>query len=93
MNHEKHNTALCLAQDDDLRVIQAAYKTWLAAEKFRGRNKSFAYGRQWDDLTADENGNTITEGKSLVNHGCNPITNNLIRQMVKAVKGASEPIR
>lgn len=90
MNHEKHKSALCLAQDDDLRVIQAAYKTWLAADKFRNqrsRNKSFAYGRQWNDLTTDENGNSITEGKSLTNHGCNPITNNLIRQMVKAVIG------
>ena len=91
MNREQHNSsAICMAQDDDLRVLQAAYKAWQSAASFRrdrSRNKAFTYGRQWEDAATDENGNTITERQQLRNRGCNPITNNLIRQMVKAVIG------
>ena len=91
MNRETHNSpTISQVQDDDLRVLQAAYKAWQSAGAFRrerSRNKAFTYGRQWEDTTTDENGNTVTERQQLQNRGCNAITNNLIRQMVKAVIG------
>ena len=91
MNRETHNSpTISQVQDDDLRVLHAAYKAWQSAAAFRrerSRNKAFTYGRQWEDTTTDENGNTVTERQQLQNRGCNAITNNLIRQMVKAVIG------
>lgn len=89
MKKEDFN-AIQLAQGDDLRVLQAAYKAWMKADAFRRsrlRNKRFAYGEQWGDYIIDETGRTVTEGEALMNRGCTPITNNLIRQMVKAVVG------
>lgn len=79
-----------MASGDDLKVLQAAYKAWLNGSKFRktrNRNKSFTYGRQWGDVITDELGNAVTEEENMQNRGCQPITNNLIRQMVKTVIG------
>ena len=79
-----------MASGNDLMVLQAAYKAWTNGSSLRAtrnRNKAFTYGRQWDDLMQDELGNTVTEGENMRNRGCHPITNNLIRQMIKTVIG------
>ncbi len=79
-----------IATGEDLKVLQAAHNAWMAANSFRNnrqRNKSFTYGRQWGDVMSDELGNAVSEGDNMRNRGCQPITNNLIRQMVKTVIG------
>ena len=72
------------------RVLRAAYQAWMGAaglRKARQRNKRFTYGDQWGDLVTDENGCIMTEGDHLNAQGCENITNNLIRQLVKTIVG------
>ena len=72
------------------RVLHAAYQAWMNAAALRQarlRNKRFTYGDQWGDLVRDENGYIMTEGERLISQGCENITNNLIRQLVKTILG------
>lgn len=72
------------------RVLHAACLAWTSGEELRRarrRNKDFTYGRQWNDLTTDIDGNPITEGMKLRGAGKEPVTNNMMRQMVKSVVG------
>lgn len=90
MNKHVLNDAPRLAIGDDLKVLQAAYRAWQSGSSLRAsrnRNKAFTYGRQWGDVIVDELGNAVTEEENMRNRGCQPITNNLIRQMVKTVIG------
>ena len=73
-----------------VRVLRAAYTAWKGGAELRrsrSRNKGFTYGRQWNDLTTDIDGNPITEGRKIREAGKEPITNNMMRQMVKCVVG------
>lgn len=75
---------------DAVRILSKAYKAWAAASSFRNarnRNKDFTYGRQLEDLTLDSHGNIVTERDAIINSGKEPLTNNLIRQLVKSVVG------
>lgn len=47
----------------------------------------YTYGDQWSDVTRDRFGNLTTEGELFADGGRPPVTNNLIRRMVKAVVG------
>ena len=70
--------------------LSQAHKAWLRMEEIRAkreRNKNFTYGNQWCDLAKDEYGNIETEFSILRNSGKEPLTNNLIRQLVKSVVG------
>lgn len=90
MNKHILNDAPQLASGDDLKVLHAAYKAWQMGSTLRAsrdRNKAFTYGRQWGDMMIDELGNAVTEEDNMRNRGCQPITNNLIRQMVKTMIG------
>ena len=72
------------------RVLHAAYKAWMNAASLRQarlRNKRFTYGDQWGDLVRDHNGCVMTEGEHIAEQGCESITNNLIRQLVKTIVG------
>jgi len=72
------------------RVLHAAYQAWMNAaglRKARLRNKRFTYGDQWGDLVKDYQGRVMTEGEHLAHQGCESITNNLIRQLVKTIVG------
>ncbi len=78
MNNEEHT-----------RVLHAAYQAWMNAAGLRQsrlRNKRFTYGDQWGDLVRDHQGRLMTEGEHLANQGCESITNNLIRKMVKCCR-------
>lgn len=71
-------------------VLEAAHKAWLKLADLRRRReryKSFTYGRQWDDMTRDSDGRSISEEELASLSGRTPLTNNLIRQMVKCVIG------
>ena len=72
------------------RVLRAAYQAWMSAAGLRQsrlRNKRFTYGDQWGDLVKDHQGRVMTEGEHLASQGCESITNNLIRQLVKTIVG------
>ena len=72
------------------RVLHAAYQAWMNAASLRQdrlRNKRFTYGDQWGDLVKDHSGRMMTEGEHLASQGCESITNNLIRQLVKTIVG------
>jgi len=72
------------------RVLHAAYQAWMNAaglRQVRLRNKRFTYGDQWGDLVRDFQGRVMTEAELLANQGCESITNNLVRKMVKTIVG------
>lgn len=72
------------------RIMLAAYNAWnkgAELRRTRNRNKNFTYGRQWSDLTTDIDGNPISEGQKIREAGKEPLTNNMMRQMVKSVVG------
>ena len=76
--------------EQNARVLRAAYQAWVNAAGFRKnrlRNKRFTYGDQWGDLMKDSEGRVITEREHLASQGCTGITNNLIRQLVKTIVG------
>ena len=71
-------------------VLRAAHRAWAAGAALRAartRNKRFTYGDQWGDVTIDANGKRVTEWERYSEGGDAPITNNLIRQLVKTVVG------
>ena len=77
-----------MTKDQD--TLRRAYDTWCAASDFRSRRerlKRFTYGDQWGDHVDDGHGHSIVEGQLLLNSGRRPVTNNLIRQLVKVVVG------
>lgn len=77
-------------QKKHLNVLRAACDAWLRGGKLRAnrrRNKRFTYGNQWGDTVIDDNGFTISEYELMERNGTHPITNNLIRQLVKSIVG------
>ena len=74
----------------DLNLLKSAYDTWLAADTLRRRRlryKRFTYGDQWSDIVADNAGGCCEERHLLIDSGRRPLTNNLIRQLVKTIVG------
>jgi hypothetical protein len=71
-------------------ILTAAYKSWRDASILRSkrnRHKLYTYGKQWEDPVIDGNGNIMTEREFAIKSGKKPMTNNLIRQLVKCVVG------
>ncbi len=73
------------------KTFHAAYKAWEAASMLRERRRRFlnyTYGDQWGDLCRDPSGRICgTEGDAIRSSGRNPLTNNLIRRLVKVIIG------
>ena len=83
-------TMKTLNNEQHTRVLHAAYQAWMNASGLRQsrlRNKRFTYGDQWGDLVRNHEGRVLTEREHLANQGCESITNNLIRQLVKTIVG------
>ncbi len=79
-----------MQQDVNVAVLNAAYNAWNAGaslRKSRQRNKRFAYGDQWGDVSADMSGNVVTDWQRYSVNGASPVTNNLIRNLVRTVVG------
>lgn len=77
-------------QQITVEVFTAARRSWLAAKTLRERRnryKRFTFGDQWSDTTFNDRGETLREGDLAKEQGMRPMTNNLIRQMVKSVVG------
>lgn len=71
-------------------VLEAAHRAWLKLADLRQRReryKNFTYGRQWNDTIYDNDGRAISEEELASRCGRTPLTNNLIRPMVKCVIG------
>lgn len=71
-------------------ILHAAYMAWTSANQLRNkrlRNKRFTYGDQWGDIVTTKNGRTTTEHELYARGGTQPMTNNLIRQMLKTIVG------
>ncbi len=69
--------------------FERALAAWRGCAGFRAtreRMKRFAYGRQWDDLVKHR-GVTMTMGQRARRNYCEPVTNNLLRQIIKSVVG------
>lgn len=70
--------------------LELALKAWRECSRLRERRrrcKDYTFGRQWGDITTDPKGNRLTEGELAERGGMKPLTNNLIRQLVKCVVG------
>lgn len=71
-------------------VFTRAREAWEACATIRAtrhRLKDFTYGRQWGDSWTDPDGNVVTDGQYACSNGRRPITNNLMRSLVKSVVG------
>ncbi|MBO4871548.1 MAG: hypothetical protein J5565_06150 [Muribaculaceae bacterium] len=74
----------------EMNVLHRAFEAWMAGgalRKARERNKRFTFGDQWGDVTIGESGQLVTDWERYVKAGTMPLTNNLIRQLVKTVVG------
>jgi len=74
----------------DIDTLRSAYAAWSAAAQLRAsrdRHKRYTYGDQWSDPVDDHTGRLVREGDLMHSRGHRVLTNNLIRQLVKAVVG------
>ena len=72
-----------------MKILIAAYVAWSAAASLRSnraRYKRFTYGDQWSDIVMDGD-RKVTMAERAIAHGRRPMTNNLLRQLVKSVIG------
>lgn len=79
-----------IKDDADRRVFEAAYAAWAGWENFRRkrrRNKDFTYGSQWGDMVTGADGRQCSEYRRLQESGHEPLTNNIIRRLVRSVVG------
>lgn len=72
---------------DDLMMAYRIFESGAELRCRRVRNKNFTYGRQWGEMVADPDGNRVTEGELASRSGKQPLTHNLVRQLVKSVVG------
>lgn len=73
-----------------MSILMAAHKAWNSGADMRARRnryKQYTYGNQWGDLIADDHGNIVTEGEYASASGKKPLSNNLIRRLVKCIVG------
>lgn len=73
-----------------MNILSLAREAWNAGADLRSRRqrfKAFTYGRQWDDTVVTPRGEIADEGSLAVRAGQHPLTNNMIRQLVKCVIG------
>ncbi len=76
--------------ENDMTVLLRAYNAWMsgsALRQGRQRNKRFTFGDQWGDSTLTADGRRVTDWERFTAAGTTPVTNNLIRQLVKTVVG------
>ncbi len=76
--------------NEGMLLLYEARESWERLAPVRAkreRNKNFTYGSQWGDSVADEKGMRVSEYDFQKRSGKEPLTNNLIRQLVKSVVG------
>ena len=81
---EKHTMA------NNSTILRAAHKAWASAASLRAhrlRNKQFTYGDQWIDMVVNHQGQRMSEWQHYCDGDGSPITNNVLRQLVKTIVG------
>ena len=71
-------------------VLTEAQRYWDYMDKFRresDRCRRYCYGNQWGDYIVTPEGERMTEEEYILKQGKVPLTNNLIRRLVKNVLG------
>lgn len=63
------------------------YNQWAEFRRRRRRYKNFAYGNQWGDTVTGPDGRIRTEGEVATLRGRTPLTNNMIRPLIKTITG------
>ncbi len=79
-----------IKNEQTIRALAEARRTWEEMSELRARRtryKQFAYGNQWSDMIADAEGKVMTEGELARREGKKPMTNNLIRRLIKCIIG------
>jgi hypothetical protein len=74
----------------NMELLAAAASAYGAVSTLRGRRqrfKQFTYGAQWGDAVRDHDGTWSTEGEVAARNGRVPLTNNMIRRLVKNIVG------
>lgn len=74
----------------DIELLKLSYNTWMQWADFRAsrlRHKRYTFGDQWFETVADGNGRGKSERQLLLESGRRPLTNNLLRRMVKTMVG------
>lgn len=74
-------------ETDYLQLAREAYESGHELRKRRRRYKQFTYGKQWEDVILTPDGESVTEREYARSMGTRPLSNNMIRQMVKCVVG------
>lgn len=73
---------------DEVMEAQRCWDGLAAARKTRIRNRRYLFGDQWGDVMKDpDTGKEITEEQYIINQGRNPLKQNLIHRLLKAVMG------
>ena len=70
--------------------IEAALQAWNNAAAFRERRlrcKRYTFGDQWGDMVKDCDGVWLSERKCMEDSNYVPVTDNVIRQLVKTTVG------
>lgn len=73
-----------------MNYIDIALEAWRNGADLRQRRtryKHYTYGRQWCDMVTTPKGISMPEGEYAALTGRRPLTNNMIRQLVKCVIG------
>lgn len=73
--------------DTVLSRARAAWESGATLRARRLRYKRYTFGRQWLDPCLLDNGTVRSEGDYLIENGYTPVTNNVIRQLVKTITG------
>lgn len=74
----------------DKQLLKVCSSAWDSMASFRATRKNcldFSFGKQWNDETLLPDGRCISQETALRQQGKNPITNNLIRQIIKTIIG------
>ncbi len=69
------------------RMALDAWRAMASIRCARARQKRYTYGDQWGDLVRGPDGRLVTEAEAITSSGRRPLTNNLIRRLVKTVVG------
>ena len=70
-----------------LRQARGCWEAMASMRAARRRQRRFTYGDQWGDPATDIRGRRTTEGALAAVGGRSPLSNNLIRRLVKSVVG------
>lgn len=73
--------------DTLLSRARAAWESGATLRSRRQRYKRYTFGRQWLDPCLLDNYTVRTERQYLIDNGYTPVTNNIIRQLVKTITG------